>query len=201
MSFLDQVHEEGNKGMIWPQLKTLLSQIAAGVAHLHGMAIAHCDLKPENITVSESGCAKLVDFGQAVDETQGIPELKVPRGSMPFVAPEVLRLSPQWLPVASDLWQIGVILFEMLCGNKSFVQIMDWRGLDLMSFDHLPQRAQELERRFGDNEKASTLAQVHDAAEAPPSPLAMQLLMDLLQLTPAKRLPASSVERCLGENP
>jgi serine/threonine protein kinase len=187
------IRAEGERGMPWPKLQPLLLQVAAGVAHLHEKSIAHCDLKPENVTISEDGCAKIVDFGQAVDVTDEIPELTVPRGTMPFVPPEVMRLSAQWEPKAVDLWQMGVMFFEMLCGNYSFVELMDWKGRNLMSISLLAERAEELVARFNETTKGSTLAAISGMCTTPPSPSAMALLTDMLELVPERRLPADAV--------
>jgi hypothetical protein len=193
INLFKMMRAEGERGMPWPKVKSLLLQIAGGVAHLHEKDIAHCDLKPENITIGEDGCAKLVDFGQAVDVLEEIPELKFPRGTMPFVAPEVMRLSTKWEPIAGDLWQIGVILFELLCGNNSFVKLMDWTGRNLMSLPDLGERAEELEALFNGSTKASTLAGMSRMWSTPPPAAAMELLTDMLELTATKRLPASHV--------
>jgi aurora kinase len=183
----------GEGGMPWPQLKPLVLQIADGVAHLHDKSIAHCDLKPENVTITEDGCAKIVDFGQAIDVNEEIPELKVPRGTMPFVPPEVMRLSAQWDPKAVDLWQIGVTFFEMLCGNSSFVELMGWSGKNLMSLTLLPERAGELVDRFNESTRGSTLAAMSGMCTTPPPSFAMTLLTDMLEPMPGRRLPAHDV--------
>eukprot|EP00973_Karenia_brevis_P041983 5811970-Karenia_brevis.AAC.1 len=64
-SLFSVIREQGAHGMQWSRTQGFLAQIAAGLFHCHERAVAHCDLKPENIVVSPSGCAKLVDFGKA----------------------------------------------------------------------------------------------------------------------------------------
>mmetsp|Transcript_44096 Transcript_44096/g.68701 ORF Transcript_44096/g.68701 Transcript_44096/m.68701 type:complete len:335 (-) Transcript_44096:142-1146(-) len=185
------------RGLLWPKVNHLLLQIAAGVAHLHEKGIAHCDLKPENIAIGEDCCVKLVDFGQAVDVTDEIPNLHVPRGTMPFMPPEVMCLSSQWDPIACDMWQVGVILFEMLCGNDSFVDFMDWRGKDFMSLHQLRQCAEELAAHFDESTKASTLTKVSSLCRESLPASAMELLTCMLELTPKRRLHAKDVESIL----
>jgi len=141
---------------------------------------------------------KLVDFGQAVDVTDEIPNLQNPRGTMPFIPPEVMCLSSEWDPIACDMWQVGVILFEMLCGNDSFVHFMDWRGKDLMSLDQLQQCAEELAAHFDESTKASTLTKVSSLCRESLPASAMELLTCMLELKPKRRLHAKDVESILG---
>jgi len=188
---------ESAKGLLWSKASHLLLQIADGVAHLHEKGIAHCDLKPENIAIGENCCVKLVDFGQAVDVTDEIPNLQTPRGTMPFIPPEVMCLSTEWDPIACDMWQVGVILFEMLCGNDSFVHFMDWRGKDLMSLDQLQQCAEELAAHFDESTKASTLTKISSLCRESLPASAMELLTCMLELTPKRRLHAKDVESIL----
>jgi len=189
---------ESARGLLWPKVNHLLLQIAAGMAHLHEKGIAHCDLKPENIAIGENCCVKIVDFGQAVDVTDEIPNLQNPRGTMPFIPPEVMCLSSEWDPIACDMWQVGVILFEMLCGNDSFVHFMDWRGKDLMSLDQLQQCAEELAAHFDESTKASTLTKVSSLCRESLPASAMELLTCMLELKPKRRLHAKDVESILG---
>jgi hypothetical protein len=186
------IRAEGERGLPWARAQKLLFQIASGVARLHE-GIAHCDLKPENITISKDGCAKIVDFGQAVDITLEVPVLKRPRGTMPFIAPEVMILSPHWDPTSCDLWQVGVILFEVLCGIGSFEDLMVWAGIDFHSLSQLRVCEEELQVRFAETAKVKTLAVVRSKCDVATPAFATQLLADMLQLQPAARLPASSM--------
>jgi hypothetical protein len=186
------IQAEGARGMPWPKAKAWFLQIAAGVAHLHDQDIAHCDLKPENIAISDAGL-KLVDFGLAIDVTGEIPELIVPRGTMPFIAPEVISLASEWDPIAGDLWQVGAILIEMLCGNHSLVKLMKWKRNDLNSLQHLAEHAEDLRVRFNENTKQSTLVEISRMGNSPLPPCSVQLLAAILELVPTNRLAARDV--------
>lgn len=99
----------------------LTTQLARALAYLHGQGICHLDLKPENVILTESGETKLIDFGLAVKE--GIEDLlsedfSAPHGTPYYIAPEQL-VARQHLP-ASDLYSLGVILYEMLTGHLPF---------------------------------------------------------------------------------
>jgi serine/threonine protein kinase len=184
---------EGRRGLPLQMVKNFHLQIADGLAYLHSNNIAHCDLKPENVTISEDGCAKLVDFGQAVDVAEEIPVLEAPRGTMPFTPPEVMRLSPQWDPIAGDLWQVGLVFSEMLCGVDSFVRLMDWRRLNLMNLHLLPQRADEIAARFSETNKRRSLAQMSQMCATTPPSSVVEVLHDMLEVSPKRRLPATCI--------
>jgi hypothetical protein len=188
---------EGQNGLPWVRVRKFLLEIASGLGSLHEIDIAHCDLKPENICISEDGSAKLLDFGQAVDVTEEIPELRFPRGTMPFIAPEVMSCSPQWDPIAGDLWQVGVIILEMICGNHSFEKVMGWRGTSLEEIS-TQQRAADLIDRFDQSAKAATLEEMFKSCSAQPCSTATSVLTDMLELAPQRRLPARLVAARLG---
>lgn len=70
-----------------PRARSLYRQVLAGLAHCHSRGVAHCDVKPENIAVdARAHRIKLVDFGCAAPLGTA---LRWPRGTMPFMGPEV----------------------------------------------------------------------------------------------------------------
>mmetsp|Transcript_112474 Transcript_112474/g.198511 ORF Transcript_112474/g.198511 Transcript_112474/m.198511 type:complete len:563 (+) Transcript_112474:101-1789(+) len=196
------IREQGAHGMQWSRTQGFLAQIAAGLFHCHERAVAHCDLKPENIVVSPSGCAKLVDFGKAVDLEQEVLPLQAPRGTMPFMAPEVMCMSPDWNPAAADMWSLGVVVVEMLCGNHAFVKILGWQGKDLNSWSGLSHRANDL-KIFCAKEKASgnanALSAVSGFCRDVPPPCAIQLINGMLTFTPESRTPADCVVQLVSK--
>eukprot|EP00727_Mastigamoeba_balamuthi_P011463 m51a1_g694 putative ribosomal protein s6 kinase alpha-4 isoform x1 (785) ;mRNA; f:359385-363612 len=115
----DLLHEIVRRGKFTEEdARPLFRQIVSAVDHLHARGIAHRDLKPENILVTdaEHPCAKLGDFGLAVDTTS-YPMVSV-AGSPCYVAPEILKL--QKYTTQCDVWSLGVILFVMLSGCLPF---------------------------------------------------------------------------------
>jgi len=105
------------------QALNLTRQICAGVGLAHRAGIVHCDLKPHNILVTYEGQAKVADFGiaRAFQGEERIPQEEpedVVWGSPHYIAPEQ-AMGKQPTP-ATDVYSIGVMLYEMLTGVPPF---------------------------------------------------------------------------------
>jgi eukaryotic-like serine/threonine-protein kinase len=96
--------------------------VLTAVGTLHDRGILHCDLKPANIFVQESPSrAQLIDFGVArvaAEGAEGLPEGARP-GTAEYMSPEQCE-SRKDLDVRSDLYALGVILFELFTGQRPF---------------------------------------------------------------------------------
>ncbi len=91
-------------------------------AHRKGEGVIHRDLSPRNVMLSRDGEVKLVDFGIAItrgtDDTTA--DQSAPTGSFPYMSPEQVRRDP--LNQQSDLFSVGVLMWEMLVGNRLFAR-------------------------------------------------------------------------------
>lgn len=95
-------------------------QIAAGLDYAHRSGLVHADVKPQNILVTKNDVVKVTDFGiaQALTDTQANRRYDVVWGSPHYFAPEQAKGEPP--SPASDVYAIGIMMFEMLTGNLPF---------------------------------------------------------------------------------
>jgi serine/threonine protein kinase len=105
--------------------QAIVVQMAQALAHCHAKGVAHGDVKPENIALADDSLrVKLIDFGHGA-------KIGAPchgfRGTMPFMAPEVLS-GGQYEPASTDIWSTGVTMLEMLCGIGAMNRIMGWES-------------------------------------------------------------------------
>ena len=96
-------------------------QVARALDHAHYRGVLHRDIKPANVMVSKSGGVKLMDFGIARDRSfEDLTEEGTGLGTPSYMSPE--QILGDKLDFRSDLFSLGVVLYQMVCGRKPFVE-------------------------------------------------------------------------------
>jgi serine/threonine protein kinase len=120
----------------------LFKQALAGLAHAHHAGIIHRDIKPSNLMVNKNGIVKVMDFGIAkILGGRGLTATGVRLGTLYYMSPEQIRNQP--LDIRTDIYALGITLYEMLTGRVPFDSNSDY---DLMQ-QHI-QQPPPLPRQF-----------------------------------------------------
>jgi predicted ATPase len=104
----------------WPidRALRLVVELCDGLAHVHRVGVIHRDIKPENVLIGEDGTPRLADFGVSKLRGHGLTATGMVLGTLAYMSPEAL-----WgfvLDARADVWGLGVMLFEMLAGERPF---------------------------------------------------------------------------------
>jgi eukaryotic-like serine/threonine-protein kinase len=98
----------------------IMLQICEGLSDAHRLGVVHRDIKPQNIMIDRAGRVKILDFGMA--QLLGVSRLTdehVVHGTLQYVSPELLNGEEP--DIRSDIWSLGVMFYEMLCGVQPFL--------------------------------------------------------------------------------
>jgi serine/threonine protein kinase len=112
--------DELNRPERMGRLKDAMLQVCEALAYIHGHGLVHRDLKPSNIMVDDDRQVRLMDFGLAkfLADDVAITEAGKMVGTYRYMAPEQILGEP--LDGRSDLYSLGVILYELLSGRPPF---------------------------------------------------------------------------------
>ncbi len=103
----------------------LASEVASALAYAHDAGVVHRDIKPENILLSRQGGALVADFGiaKALVQDEALTETGLALGTPAYMAPEQV-LGERPVRPQADVYALGVVLYEMLCGTRPFADSM-----------------------------------------------------------------------------
>jgi serine/threonine-protein kinase len=104
----------------WEEVVSIGKQVCAALQHAHEKGIIHRDLKPSNLMYLEGGTVKLTDFGIAKDvDLTALTGANSTVGTAAYMSPE--QCKGESITAKSDLYSLGVVLFELLTGRKPFI--------------------------------------------------------------------------------
>ncbi|HEU4535433.1 MAG TPA: serine/threonine-protein kinase, partial [Polyangiaceae bacterium] len=159
------------------QALTLTLDVLAGLSAAHAAGVFHRDIKPHNVFVTKGGAAKIIDFGiaKASFAVAGKDPTRpgVFLGTPSHTAPELL--GKVQATVQSDLYSVGVVLWEALTGQPPFVDGHVWQtlasvvtqgvpSLEEVGFGALPERLREIVRRVTQRDPALRHASADELA-------------------------------------
>ena len=121
------------RAVVW-----IVARLAEGLQHAHDRSVLHRDIKPANILVGADGQPMLLDFNLSENQKNGNPTAAVLGGTIAYMSPEHLRATldrgkglARCVDHRSDVYSLGMVLFEMLAGGRPFEQSGSYSAMPL----------------------------------------------------------------------
>ncbi len=184
--------------------------LCAGLGYAHARGVIHRDVKPDNVLISPRGSAQLGDFGIArIQEESHLTRTGIRIGTMAYMSPEQI-LGQRDIDARSDIYSVGVVLFELLTGVVPFAQ-PEYQALREVPpppsalREGIPDTWDEVVLRCLERNKAARYAHVEDVAQVVtstthPTPLSGLLIADAttMRAEPVARADQASNVACTG---
>ena len=114
---LEALLRSGEELLLQEQLEIVI-QVCRGLAYAHEHKIVHRDIKPSNVRLLDDGTVKIMDFGIAKLQGTGVTRSGMMVGTVHYMSPE--QIHGLQLDGRSDVFSLGVILYELLAGRRPF---------------------------------------------------------------------------------
>ena len=179
---LDSMLRERLEESPWPEAVCLLgAHMAVALDFAHSRGVLHRDLKPANVLLDATGRAKLADFN--ISSATGLDDDdEAVGGTLPYMAPEQVRAVSPWhdagaadLSERTDLYGLGVVLWELLTGELPFPEIPEGVGM------------QEIIEHLLTTRDAGVAEDAIAKARAVAHPMVVDTLLACLAADPAER--------------
>lgn len=119
----------------------IVIQVAQALAFAHETGFYHRDIKPENILIDSQGNSKVADFGLAIHEDHQSAKRRDRSGSPHYMSPERIRGETHRIDGRSDLWSLGIVLYELLTARRPFQgQSREELALEICYHEPVPMR-------------------------------------------------------------
>jgi serine/threonine protein kinase len=98
----------------------IVAKVAEALHYAHSQEVFHRDIKPANILLNRQGKPKLTDFGLAVHEQDLASQRSILAGTLPYMSPEQVLSKGHHIDGRTDIYSLGVVFYELLCGRRPF---------------------------------------------------------------------------------